>query len=93
MKYEIQVKPLDEWTFQVDVTGIRTTRHRVTTDPDYYRKLTSGRISAAELVKRSFQFLLARESNSSILSSFDLKVISRYFPEYEEEFTAERYHP
>ena len=36
-----------------------------------------------ELIKKSFEFLLERESKESILSSFDLPVISRYFPEYE----------
>ena len=33
----------------------------------------------------AFEFLLERESNNSILSQFDLKVISSYFPEYEKE--------
>jgi hypothetical protein len=32
-----------------------------------------------------FEFLLQRESNTSILSSFELPVIGRYFPEYEDE--------
>jgi hypothetical protein len=36
-----------------------------------------------ELVRRSFEFLLAREPRQSILSSFDLPLIGRYFPEYE----------
>jgi hypothetical protein len=35
------------------------------------------------LVEKSFRFLLDRESNTSILRSFDLPVIGRYFPEYE----------
>ena len=39
--------------------------------------------SAEELVRRSFEFLLEREPKESILSRFDLTVISRYFPEYE----------
>ena len=38
---------------------------------------------AARLVERSFDFLLERESNRTILSTFDLSVIQRYFPEYE----------
>jgi hypothetical protein len=33
--------------------------------------------------KLQFQFLLERESNTSILRSFDLPVIGQYFPEYE----------
>jgi len=36
-------------------------------------------------LEESFRFLLERESNTSILSSFDLPVIDRYFPEYEQE--------
>jgi len=35
------------------------------------------------LIEKSFEFLLERESNTSILRSFDLPVIQRYFPEYE----------
>jgi hypothetical protein len=30
---------------------------------------------------------LKRESNTSILRSFDLSVIARYFPEYEHEIS------
>jgi hypothetical protein len=38
-----------------------------------------------DLVRRSFEFLLRREPKESILESFDLTVISRYFPDYETE--------
>jgi hypothetical protein len=38
-------------------------------------------------VRKSFLFLLEREPKESILRSFDLTVISRYFPEYEREIT------
>lgn len=38
----------------------------------------------AELVRRSFEFLLEHEPNTSILAAFDLSVIERYFPEYRE---------
>ena len=37
-----------------------------------------------ELVRRSFEFLLERESKESILREFDLSVIQRYFPDYDE---------
>jgi hypothetical protein len=50
---------------------------------DYALKLTAGKITTAQLVKKSFEFLLEREPNTSILRSFDLSVIARYFPEYE----------
>jgi hypothetical protein len=37
------------------------------------------------LVEASFAFLLQREPRESILRSFDLPVIERYFPEYRSE--------
>jgi hypothetical protein len=36
-----------------------------------------------ELVERSIAFLLEREPPTSILRTFDLPVIGRFFPEYE----------
>ncbi|TMC54424.1 MAG: hypothetical protein E6J20_05010 [Chloroflexi bacterium] len=40
-----------------------------------------------DLVRRSFDFLLEREPPGSILREFDLSVIQRYFPEYDQQFT------
>ncbi len=37
------------------------------------------------LVVASFEFLLAREGAASILPSFDLTVIERYFPQWRAE--------
>jgi hypothetical protein len=45
----------------------------------------AGAAGAEDLVARSFAFLLEREPPSSILRTFDLSVISRYFPEYDQE--------
>ena len=36
-----------------------------------------------DLVLRSFDFLLEREPPSSILKTFDLATIQRYFPDYD----------
>lgn len=79
----IDVKKIDETTFQVTVDGGRQTTHTVTVKPDYYQKLTGGRVPPEQLVEKSFEFLLDREPNTSILARFDLPVIGRYFPEYE----------
>jgi hypothetical protein len=79
----ITVKKIDDRTFEVTVASLTTTTHRVTVDPVYHEKLTGGHISAEELVEKSFEFLLKRESNTSILRTFELPVIGRYFPEYE----------
>jgi hypothetical protein len=64
-----------------------TTRHAVKLDDKYYQKLTAGKISREELIKKSFEFLLERESSTSILPEFNLKLITTYFPEYEEEIS------
>ncbi len=79
----ITTETLDERTFKVTVGGRTTTTHTVTVEPSYYEKLTGGRVPAEKLVEKSFEFLLERESNTSILRTFDLPVIGRYFPEYE----------
>ena len=79
----IQVRKVDDTTFEVTVEQGSTTTHTVTVSPDYCRKLTGGRVPAETLVEKSFEFLLERESNTSILRSFELPVINRYFPEYE----------
>ena len=79
----ITVKKIDDRTFEVTVAGRTTTTHRVTVDSSYHEKLTGGHISAEKLVEKSFEFLLKRESNTSILRAFELPVIGRYFPEYE----------
>jgi hypothetical protein len=79
----IQVRKLDGNRFEVTVKDRSTTTHIVTVDPGYAMRLTDGRVPTEMLVERSFEFLLAREPNTSILRSFDLPVIGRYFPEYE----------
>ena len=79
----ITVTPIDATTFKVIVEAGTTTTHKVTVKPSYYEKLTGQRVTPAVLVEKSFEFLLERESNTSILRSFDLPVIGQYFPEYE----------
>lgn len=79
----INVKEINQVTFQVTVSGSSTTEHEVTVDTAYAEKLTGGKISTPELIKKSFEFLLERESNNSVLRRSDLTVINRYFPEYE----------
>ncbi len=71
--------------FRVEVgTGASRTVHTVTVEDAYARSLGGGEDPKA-LVRRSFEFLLEREPKESILRSFALPVIARYFPEYESE--------
>ncbi|MFQ5965308.1 MAG: hypothetical protein ACE5KZ_13620 [Candidatus Scalinduaceae bacterium] len=79
----ITVQTIDNTNFKVTVEKGTTTTHTVTVTPSLYERLTHKCVKPEELVKQSFVFLLERESNTSILRSFDLSVISNYFPEYE----------
>jgi hypothetical protein len=58
-----------------------TTTHAVTVTPEDVARYAPGS-TPERLLEASFQFLLAREPASSILSRFALPVIERYFPEY-----------
>jgi hypothetical protein len=42
------------------------------------------------LVRRSFEFLLAREPKESILPAFGLSVIAHYYPEFESAASVRR---
>ena len=73
----------DGWLAEVTVRDPATTTHRVRVSKAERERYGTGDV--AELVRRSFEFLLAREPNSSILREFDLSTIERYFPEYARE--------
>ena len=81
----ITIKLIKDCDFEVTVKLKSTTQHLVHLSNDFYKSLTDGKVSHENLIKASFEFLLERESNNSILSQFDLEVISHYFPEYEKE--------
>jgi hypothetical protein len=88
---KIDVRAFANDEFQVHLTnGKIQSSHRVTMKEADYQRLTAGKISAEDLVRRSFEFLLAREAQESILEQFDLSLISHYFPEYEEEIQSKR---
>jgi hypothetical protein len=86
MAATITVEILDAERCRVVVTegGSRTTHEVGVAEADWAR-LTGRQVPVEELVRRSFEFLLEREPKESILRSFDLPVIGRYFPEYERE--------
>lgn len=79
------VEKIDATHFQVSVQNNTPTKHVVTVPSAYAQKLTGGKISTEALLEKSFDFLLAREPNTSIMRSFELSVIGHYFPEYERE--------
>ena len=82
---EVQQKG-DAWECRVTVAeGKSQTVHTVAVERAYRDKLVGTKVPVEQLVRKSFEFLLAREPKESILRSFSLPLISRYFPEYEKE--------
>ena len=85
----IEVQKTDHGdTYELQVTVKEEqgeSRHRVTLRKADYERLSGGKVSPEALVTESFRFLLEREPKESILRSFDLTVIGRYFPEYSRE--------
>lgn len=79
----------DGWICEiaVDHDGQKTA-HTVTVTADDVARYAQGRDARAveHLVERSFAFLLEREPAASILREFDLSVIRRYFPEFDQTF-------
>ena len=78
----ILINELSDKEFKVTVSAKNLTSHNVTLNDDTLQNLTNGKVSKKKLIEFSFKFLLEREPNTSILSSFELSVISSYFPEY-----------
>jgi hypothetical protein len=68
-------------TVRIDERGRMVSEHAVTvTTADKERFAPHSTVE--DLVTRSFEFLLERESSSSILRTFALPDIERYFPDY-----------
>jgi len=80
----ISIKEITSNEFQVTVNSNSLTTHNVMVTDEVHQDLTDGKVTKNELLDFSFQFLLDREPNTSILASFELTVISKYFPEYKQ---------
>jgi len=83
----IEIRHTDEpSTFDVVVReGKGETHHQVIMSAETCERLTGGRYTPEQCLEAAFRFLLDREPKESILSRFDVTVISRYFPEFERE--------
>jgi len=81
----ISVEAIDNNSFKVSVTKGFSTEHIVLLNNHFHQDVTNNKITKIELITHSFEFLLKRESNQSILKKFNLEVISQYFPEYIDE--------
>ena len=79
---KILIEELSDEEFKVTVNAKKSTNHNVTLTDDTYKNLTNQKVSKEQLIEFSFKFLLEREPNTSILSSFELSSISTYFPQF-----------
>ena len=68
--------------FKVIVSQKSTTEHYVTASKDFLSQFSKYNLSPEDIVKYSFEFLLDREPNTSILKKFDITLISNYFPDF-----------
>ena len=78
----VSIKKLTDDVFGVTVTKTSTTTHTVTVTDQSLTDLTDNNATKTQLLEFSFNFLLDREPNTSILSSFDINLISKYFSDF-----------
>jgi hypothetical protein len=75
----------DPMQFDVRVhAGEGESRHAVALGRDTLERLGGG-VGGLEFVRAAFEFLLEREPKEAIMARFDVTVIGRYFPEFDEE--------
>ena len=68
----------------VDAMGA-VTEHEVTIPDGFLEETGVGGSDPVQAVRESFDFLLAREAPSSIMRTFDLPTITRFFPDYPDD--------
>ena len=79
----------DGCTFDVTISeGGTSSRHVVTLSREDSDAQGDRYASPEEFVRRCVEFLLEREPKESILRSFDVGEIGRYFPGWEDELPA-----
>ena len=86
MSDQINIKELSPNAFDVTIYSNTETTHQVTISDNFITEYQIKNLTKKEIIKQSFLFLLERESNTSILRKFDIKVIANYFPEYKKLF-------
>ena len=78
----IKITEIEKDKFLVEVSDNVKTTHNVVISDKVYKQLTNGVISKSKLLEKSFEFLLDREPNTSILTNFEIQIISQYFSDY-----------
>jgi len=75
------------FTFDVIVRDLRgESRHRVTIEAAEAERWAKLGAAPSRCVEAVMRFLLDREPKESILSAFDMRIVRRYFPEFDDAF-------
>ena len=75
------------FTFDVIVHDLRgESRHRVTIETNEAERWAKLGAEPSRCVEAVMRFLLDREPKESILSAFDMRIVRRYFPEFDDAF-------
>ena len=73
--------------FDVIVRDLRgESRHRVTVEANDAERWAKLGVEPSRWAEAVMRFLLDREPKESILSAFDMRVVRRYFPEFDDAF-------
>ena len=79
--------PARALTFDVVVRDARgESRHRVAIEADDAARWAKRGAGPSHCVEAAMRFLLDREPKESILGAFDMGVIRRYFPDFDDAF-------
>jgi hypothetical protein len=78
----VEVKQIDHDNFEVTVSSDAVTYHKVKVSNEAYYRYSLADVTKAQLVNKAFLFLLRKEPNTSILTSFSIEEIENYFPEF-----------
>jgi len=78
----VEVKQIDHDNFEVTVSSDAVTHRKVKISNEAYYRYSLGDVTKAQLVNKAFLFLLRKEPNTSLLTSFSIEEIESYFPEF-----------
>jgi len=78
----VEVKQIDHDNFEVTVSSDVVKYQKVKFTNEAYYRYSLIDISKAQLVNRAFLFVLRKEPNTSILTSFSIEEIEKYFQEF-----------
>jgi hypothetical protein len=86
---ELDISAADAHVYEVAITADdgAETHHRVTVPEHFLTDHGFADSQEPALVRSSMEYLLEREAPSSILATFSLEDITRYFPDYPRDMT------